>query len=100
MRATAFTGHGDKAFCTGANIPELSKRTVASEMGVADTLRKELPTTLERLAKPTIPAINGHCYDAGLELSLGCTIRIARQNTQMDRRGLDGRSMPLRLRHR
>jgi len=83
VRAIVFTGHGDKAFCAGANIPELAERTVASEMGNAATLRKELPTTVERLAKPTVAAINGHCYGAGLEFSLGCTIRIASENALM-----------------
>ena len=77
VRAIVFTGQGDIAFCAGANIPELQERTLQSEMGKAATLRKELPTTVERLAKPTVAAINGHCYGAGLEFSLGCTIRIA-----------------------
>ncbi|MBO20829.1 MAG: hypothetical protein CMM26_00410 [Rhodospirillaceae bacterium] len=83
IRAIVFTGYGDKAFCAGANIPELQERTVTSEMGNAATLRKELPTTVERLGKPTVAAINGHCYGAGLEFSLGCTIRIASGNALM-----------------
>lgn len=83
VRAIVFTGHGDSAFCAGANIPELEERTVQSEMGNAATLRKELPTAVERLAKPTVAAINGHCYGAGLEFALGCTIRIAGDNALM-----------------
>jgi enoyl-CoA hydratase/carnithine racemase len=83
VRAIVFTGHGDKAFCAGANIPELQDRTVASEMGNAATLRKELPTAVERLAKPTVAAINGHCYGAGLEFALGCTVRIAGDNAKL-----------------
>lgn len=77
VRAIVFTGEGDKAFCAGANIPELDERTLHSEMGNAATLRKELPTAVERLSKPTVAAINGYCYGAGLEFALGCTIRIA-----------------------
>ena len=83
VRAIVFTGYGDKAFCAGANIPELKERTMASEIGNPATLRKELPTTVERLGKPTVAAINGHCYGAGLEFSLGCTIRIASDNALM-----------------
>lgn len=83
VRAIVFTGHGDKAFCAGANIPELGERTLQSEMGSAATLRKELPTTIERLAKPTVAAINGHCYGAGLEFSMGCTVRIASDNAKL-----------------
>ncbi len=83
VKAIIFTGDGDKSFCAGANIPELSGRTLASEIGSAATLRKELPTTIERLAKPTVAAINGYCFGAGLELALGCTVRIASDNASL-----------------
>ena len=46
VKAIIFTGDGDKSFCAGANIPELSGRTLASEIGSEATLRKELPTTI------------------------------------------------------
>jgi enoyl-CoA hydratase len=83
VRAIVITGYGDKAFCAGANIPELSERTLQSEMGSAATLRKELPTAIERLAKPTVAAINGYCFGAGLEFALGCTVRIASDNASL-----------------
>ncbi len=80
VKAIVLTGHGDKAFCAGANIPELEQRTLVSEMGPSATLRKDLPTAIERLGKPTVAAINGYCFGAGLELAMGCTIRIASDN--------------------
>ena len=80
VRAIVLTGDGDRAFCAGANIPELEERTPASEMGPAATLRKELPTAVERLSKPVVAAVNGYCFGAGLELALGCTLRIASEN--------------------
>lgn len=80
VRAIVITGHGDKSFSAGANIPELEQRTPVSEMGPAATLRKDLPTAIERLGKPTVAAINGYCFGAGLELAMGCTIRIASEN--------------------
>ena len=80
VRAIVITGHGDKSFSAGANIPELEERTLVSEMGPAATLRKDLPTAIERLAKPSVAAINGYCLGAGLELAMGCTIRIASEN--------------------
>ena len=83
VRAIVFTGQGDRAFCAGANIPELEERTLNSEMGSTATLRKELPTAVERLSKPTVAAINGYCYGAGLEFALGCTIRIASDNASL-----------------
>ena len=80
VRAIVITGDGDRSFCAGANIPELAERTPESEMGTAATLRKELPTALERLGKPSVAAINGYCFGGGLELALGCTLRIASEN--------------------
>ena len=83
VRSIVFTGHGESAFCAGADIPELSERTLHSEMGSAATLRKELPTAIERLSKPTVSAINGYCYGAGLEFSMGSTVRIASDNAKL-----------------
>ncbi len=83
IRAIVFTGHGEKSFCAGANIPELQERTLPSEMSADATLRKELPTAIERLGKPTVAAINGYCFGAGLEFTLGCTARIASENALM-----------------
>ncbi len=80
VKAIVFTGQGDQSFCAGANIPELEKRTLISEMGPAAVLRKDLPTTVERLGKPSVAAINGYCFGAGLEFAMGCTIRIASDN--------------------
>jgi enoyl-CoA hydratase len=80
VKAIVLTGAGEKAFCAGANIPELEQRTLASELGPSATLRKDLPTTIERLGKPTVAAINGYCFGAGLELAMGCTVRVASDN--------------------
>lgn len=83
VRAIVFTGHGEISFCAGANIPELAERTLQSEMGPEATLRKELPTAIERLGIPTVAAINGYCFGAGLEFTLGCTARLASDNAKL-----------------
>lgn len=83
VKSLLFIGEGEKAFSAGTNIPELKKRTLSSEMGTEASLRKELPTKIERLSKPCVAAINGYCLGGGLELALGCTIRIASDNALM-----------------
>ena len=83
LRAIVITGDGKKAFSAGADIPELRTRTLVSEMGPEADLRKELPTVIERLNKPTIAAINGYCFGAGMEIALGCTVRIASTNAEL-----------------
>ena len=77
------TGSGDASFSAGTNIPELLQRTLVSELGKSSELWKTLPTTLERLAKPSVAAINGYCFGGGMELALGCTARIASENARL-----------------
>jgi len=83
VRAIVITGDGDRSFSAGADIPELARRTLETEMGRQSDLRKELPTVIERLGKPTVAAINGYCFGAGMEVALGCTVRIASDNAKL-----------------
>ena len=81
-RALLVTGAGEKAFCAGADIKELTGRSLAdqrrgAELGVATFL------AIERLPMPSIAIINGYAFGGGLELALACTLRIATRNAKM-----------------
>jgi enoyl-CoA hydratase/carnithine racemase len=72
------TGAGDKAFCAGADLKKMYGR--GHEGGIRDLWDHERQDRIgQRLfvAKPVIAAINGYCLAGGLELALGCDIRIA-----------------------
>lgn len=77
-RVLVVTGTGDRAFCAGGDLNELLEITGHDQADRAG------PLGFARLdpGKPTIAAVNGHCYGGGLELALWCDWRIAAENAQ------------------
>lgn len=81
------TGAGDKAFSAGWDLKEASQLT---SLGDFDRARMELhnspgPCGYTRrldIFKPTIGAINGYCFAAGLETACTLDIRIAAEHAE------------------
>jgi len=77
VRVLIFTGAGDKAFISGADIGELQQRNTLTELGERSERRRVLTNLLETMAKPTVAAINGFAVGTGLEIAMACTLRVA-----------------------
>ena len=81
VRAVVLTGAG-KAFCVGLDIQDaLTGNSIGSEQSnitvqVDLDLRKAPPTVLHHMDKPTICLLNGSAAGYGMDLALGCDIRI------------------------
>jgi enoyl-CoA hydratase len=76
LRCVVITGHGDKAFCAGADIEEKSGAHQMSEVEQSRIIVNALGT-VQRFAKPTIAMISGYCLGGGLALAAACDLRVA-----------------------
>lgn len=83
VRVLIFTGAGDKAFISGADIGELQRRNTLTELGERSGRRRVLANLLETMPKPTIAAINGFALGGGLEIAMACTLRIAADTAKL-----------------
>ena len=81
-RCVIITGTGDKAFCAGADIKELSGNSVLDHKRLLERGQR----TFDKLAAlpiPSIAAINGYAFGGGLEMALACTFRLATPNAKV-----------------
>ena len=76
IRGIVLTGN-EKFFSAGADLKEAMENHTPLEIGRWLDHFTELNRTIERLSKPVIAAINGHCMTGALEVALACDIRLA-----------------------
>jgi enoyl-CoA hydratase len=74
VRVITITGAGGRAFASGSDLDEVKHRDFAKAL---EPIVQGLADQLERTPKPTIAAIDGICMGGGLEVALGCDLRIA-----------------------
>jgi enoyl-CoA hydratase/carnithine racemase len=78
IRVLVLQAEGEKAFCVGADLKgraaEYEAGTVHDPLGL---LVREVFSGFERLSVPVIAAIQGYALGGGMEMALGCDIRVA-----------------------
>ncbi len=73
IRAVVLTASGERAFCAGSDVSELTAYATPWEFRSRD----DYCDAVRALRTPAICAINGLAYGGGLELALSCDIRLA-----------------------
>lgn len=74
-RVLVLLGEGEKAFAAGADLNEMQRRTMWTDIDFGS--RRELARQLESAPFLTVAAINGFALGGGMELALACHLRIA-----------------------
>jgi enoyl-CoA hydratase/carnithine racemase len=77
VRVLIVTGIGERTFCAGASLQELSE----GELG--DDEFQQMTSQLADLAIPTICALNGDVFGGGAELAVSCDFRIGVEGCRM-----------------
>jgi len=81
-RALLVTGAGQKAFCAGADIGELTGRDLEAHKRGAE-FGQQVFARLDTLPMPSVAILNGYAFGGGLELALACTFRLATGNAKL-----------------
>ncbi|MEK7296037.1 MAG: enoyl-CoA hydratase [Actinomycetota bacterium] len=82
VHAVVVTGAGS-AFCAGARLDDLERATKSSLGEIYEGFLR-----IARSPLPTIAAVNGAAVGAGMNLALGCDVRIAARRARFDSRFL------------
>ncbi len=82
VRVLAFTGTGERAFCSGADLKGAKTTTEPGERDSLDHI-VEFFTTLRTFPKPVMAVVNGLALAGGMEVVLSCDIVLAAQSARL-----------------
>jgi len=78
IRLVVFSGAGEKAFVSGADISQFEDMRAAREaVKHYEAMAEEALMSIYRCAKPTLACIRGYCIGGGVNVAISCDIRIA-----------------------
>jgi len=83
VRVVVLTGAGTKAFVSGADISKFENERASAEAVTAyNAAADKLQQLLLQFDKPTIAFIRGYCVGGGVNIAVGCDLRICNENSR------------------
>jgi enoyl-CoA hydratase/carnithine racemase len=83
VRVVIFTGAGEKAFVSGADISQFeAERTDATAEARYSAASGAANAAMAGISKPTIAMIRGYCIGGGLNLAIACDLRICTEGSK------------------
>lgn len=83
IRTVILTGAGEAAFVAGTDISQFQTFRAPQDAIAYEQRIDRVSDRLERVTKPTIAMIRGHCVGGGLALALACDFRYASPDLKM-----------------
>jgi enoyl-CoA hydratase/carnithine racemase len=84
VRAVVITGSGDKAFASGADLPEFVRMLDSpDEIAYHTSLTRRLFDSISALRQPVVAAVQAAAVGGGLELALSCDLIVADERARL-----------------
>jgi enoyl-CoA hydratase len=82
VRMVVFSGEGEKAFVSGADISQFEDMRAAKEaVKRYEAMAEAALQGIYEFAKPTVACIRGYCIGGGVNVAISCDIRVAAANS-------------------
>ncbi|HYC37718.1 MAG TPA: enoyl-CoA hydratase [Usitatibacter sp.] len=82
VRMVVFSGEGEKAFVSGADISQFEDQRAAKEaVKRYEQMAEAALMGIHDFGKPTIACIRGYCIGGGVNVAISCDIRIAAEGS-------------------
>ncbi len=83
IRVVVFTGAGDKAFVSGADISQFADQRANREANdIYSGHSANANRAMVRLSKPSIAMIKGYCIGGGMAVALTCDMRVCSDDSR------------------
>jgi len=83
LRVVVFSGAGDKAFVSGADISQFEDQRAAKEaVKQYEAMAEDALMAIYNCPLPTLACIRGYCIGGGVNVAISCDIRLASEDSQ------------------